>query len=108
MPQSLSRILLHVVFSTKNRECWLDDELRPRVFAYLAKVGREMGCEVYRVGGMPDHVHLAVQSPRTLCVSDLVRKMKATSSSWIKKQGETYTGFAWQSGYGVFLWESRN
>lgn len=80
----------------------MDDKIRPRIFTYLAEVGKEMGCEVYRVGGMPDHVHLAVQCPRTLCVSDLVRKVKATSSTWIKKQGGTYTGFSWQSGYGVF------
>jgi REP element-mobilizing transposase RayT len=46
MPQSLARILLHVVFSTKNREPWLTDSIRPQVFAYLAKVGRDIGCEV--------------------------------------------------------------
>ena len=76
MPQSLARILLHVVFSTKDREAWLDSSLRPGVFAYLAEVGRDMGCEVYRVGGMPDHVHLAVQLSRTLTVADFVKKVE--------------------------------
>ncbi|MEO7098524.1 MAG: IS200/IS605 family transposase [Luteolibacter sp.] len=102
MSQSLARILLHIVFSTKDREPRLDAAIRPGVFAYLAEVGRDMGCEVYRVGGMPDHVHLAIQLPRTVTVSDFVRKVKATSSAWIKKQNPSHAGFSWQAGYGVF------
>lgn len=102
MAQSLSRILLHLVFSTKNREPWLDARLRPRVFAYLAVVGREMGCEVYRVGGMADHVHMAIQGGRTMTVADFVKRVKSTSSQWIKAEGENHAGFAWQAGYGVF------
>jgi len=102
MPQSLSSILLHIVFSTKNRQTWLDDTIRARIFAYLAEVGRDMGCEVYRVGGMPDHVHLAVRLARTVTVADLVKKLKSTSSVWIKEQGSDYKRFSWQTGYGVF------
>lgn len=102
MAQSLSRILLHLVFSTKNREPWLDADLRPRVFAYLAEVGRDMGCEVYRVGGTADHIHMAIQLTRTLAVADCVKKLKATSSAWIKAEGRHHAGFSWQTGYGVF------
>jgi putative transposase len=102
MPQSLSRILLHVVFSTKDREAWLSPSLRPRVFAYLAEVGRDAGCEVYRVGGVADHVHLAVQLPRTLTVADFLQKVKRSSSMWIKTHGENHAGFSWQAGYGAF------
>jgi putative transposase len=102
MSQSLSRILLHLVFSTKNREPWLTPSIRPRVFAYLAEVGRDQGCEVYRVGGVADHVHLAVQLSRTLAVADFVKKVKQTSSGWIKENGENHAGFAWQAGYGAF------
>jgi putative transposase len=102
MPQSLSRILLHLVFSTKNRERFLDAAIRPRMSAYLAEVGREMGCEVYRVGGVSDHVHLAIQLSRTITVADFTKKLKVTSSVWIKDQGAGYQGFSWQAGYGVF------
>ncbi len=80
----------------------MDDSIRPRVFAYMAEVGRQTGCEVYRVGGMPDHVHIAVQLPRTLTVSELVKKLKTTSSVWIKQYGENHDKFAWQAGYGAF------
>lgn len=102
MSQSLSRILLHIVFSTKNREPWLETDFRPRVFAYLAETGREMGTTVYRVGGMADHVHIAVELPRTLAVADFVKKLKTTSSAWIKDHGRNHAGFSWQAGYGVF------
>lgn len=102
MAQSLSRILLHLVYSTKNREPWLDEAIRPRIFAYLAETGRNMGCEVYRVGGTADHIHMAIQLTRTLTVADFVKKVKATSSAWIKSEGHHHAGFAWQVGYGVF------
>jgi REP element-mobilizing transposase RayT len=102
MSQSLSRIYLHLIFSTKNRERWLDSDLRPRAFAYLAEVGRETGCEVFRVGGIADHVHMAIQLTRTITVADFVKKVKSTSSVWIKEHGKLHAGFSWQAGYGVF------
>jgi putative transposase len=102
MSQSLSCVLLHLVFSTKNREPWLDADLRPRVFAYLAETGRSMGCEVYRVNGTADHIHMAVLLTRSLAISDFVKKVKAVSSVWIKEHGEHHAGFSWQAGYGVF------
>ncbi len=102
MPGSLSRILLHIVFSTKNREPWLDGEIRPRAFGYLAEVGRDLGCEVYRVGGTADHVHLAVLLSRTLAVAEFVQKVKRTSSVWVKDHGSRHSGLSWQAGYGAF------
>ena len=102
MSQSLSRILLHLVFSTKNREPWLDSDLRPRVFAYLAELGRDMGCTVYRVGGVADHIHVAMELPRTMSVAEFVKKTKRESSVWIKDHGRNHAGFSWQAGYGVF------
>ena len=91
MSQSLSRILVHLVFSTKNREPWLTKSLRSRAFAYLAEVGRDQGCEVYRVGGVADHVHLAVQLSRTISAAEFVKKVKQSSSVWIKEHGGNHS-----------------
>jgi len=102
MPQSLSRVLLHVVFSTKHRQPLIAKELRPPLYGYLASVGREMGCEIYRIGGVADHVHLAVELSRTITIADLVKKLKQTSSAWIKTQPGSSRDFEWQAGYGVF------
>ena len=66
MPQSLSKVILHVIFSTKNREPWLESNVRPRVHAYLATVCRDLGAELVRVGGVVDHVHIVTTLPRTV------------------------------------------
>lgn len=102
MAHSLSNIVLHVVFSTKHRERTITDSIRFRLHAYMAEVGRDMGCTIHRIGGVPDHVHLAITLPRTLTVAEFIKKAKTTSSAWIKDQGREHLGFAWQTGYGVF------
>ncbi len=54
MPQSLSKVILHIIFSTKNREPWLDSYVRPRMHAYLATICRDLGAELVRVGGVAE------------------------------------------------------
>jgi REP element-mobilizing transposase RayT len=102
MAHSLANVILHIVFSTKLRERSISDAVRVRLHAYLAEVGRDMGCQVYRVGGTADHVHLAIGFSRTCAIADFVKKMKHTSSSWMKEQGREFYDFSWQAGYGVF------
>jgi len=102
MPESLSQVLLHIVFSTKGRHGWLDVSIRPRMHAYLATICRDRDCQAYRVGGMADHVHLAVRLGRTVSQADLIETIKKTSSAWIKEQADTYRSFFWQRGYGAF------
>lgn len=102
MPQSLSNLLVHVVFSTKNREPWLVPALRPRVHGYLAETVRNMGGLYPHVGGVADHVHLGLNLSRAGSVSELVEAIKCSSSRWIKTQGKGLAGFAWQRGYAAF------
>ncbi|MDD5766057.1 MAG: IS200/IS605 family transposase [Candidatus Marinimicrobia bacterium] len=102
MPQSLNNILLHLVFSTKNRFPYLGLSIRPGLHAYLATVVRNMGCECPRVGGTSDHVHLAVWFSRTITVAALVEEIKISSSKWLKTQSPNLRNFTWQRGYGVF------
>jgi REP element-mobilizing transposase RayT len=66
MPQSLSKVILHIIFSTKNREACLDSNVRPRMHAYLATICRDVGAELVHVGGVSDHVHILTTLPRTL------------------------------------------
>jgi REP element-mobilizing transposase RayT len=108
MPQSLDCVLVHLVFSTKDRAPCLDATVRPALHAYLATIARDAGCVCPRVGGVADHVHLAVRLPRTISVADLVRLLKAHSSRWLKTLSAELRGFAWQRGYGVFSVGPRN
>ena len=102
MPQSLSKVILHIIFSTRNREPWLDPNVRPRMHAYLATICRDLGAEVVRVGGVADHVHIITTLPRTVSQADLIEKIKKTSSKWIKALDPRYRRFFWQRGYGAF------
>jgi REP element-mobilizing transposase RayT len=102
MPQSLDAIVLHVIFSTKDRAACLGPAVRPGLHAYLATVAREFGCTCPRVGGVADHVHLAIGLSRTQTVAALVEELKTTSSRWLKGQSPALSNFAWQRGYGVF------
>ncbi len=102
MPQSLSRILVHLVFSTKNRVPALALDIQAEVHAYLAVVLRENGCPALQVGGAEDHVHILFALSRTLTVAQVVEKAKTSSSKWLKTKGPAFEDFHWQSGYGVF------
>jgi putative transposase len=102
MPQSLARVLVHIVFSTKDRKPWLTDVIRAEMHAYLATVLTSSEHTVVRIGGVADHVHVAVFLSRTDSIARLVERTKVTSSKWIKTRDKIFAGFAWQSGYAVF------
>jgi putative transposase len=102
MPQSLSLILIHVIFSTKDRAPFLNPTIRPKLHAYLATVARNLDCECFLIGGVEDHVHLALGLSRTLTVAKLVEQLKTSSSAWLKTQSPDLAHFAWQRGYGIF------
>jgi REP element-mobilizing transposase RayT len=102
MPQSLAFVLVHVVFSTKDRAPVLDGVVRPDLYAYLATIARNVDCECFRVGGIADHVHLAIRLCRTMDVAKLVEGLKSSSSKWLKTQSPGLSKFAWQRGYGAF------
>ena len=96
MPQSLSRNVVHLVFSTKNRNPFITPELKPRLHAYLAGILNREKCQAIEVGGVEDHVHLLFLQHRTECMSDIV-EAKTSSSKWAKNEGVSQ--FAWQHGY---------
>ena len=102
MPQSLSKVIIHIIFSTKDRHPWLDASVRPRMHAYLATICRDAGAEAFRVGGVADHVHLITTLPRTLSQADMLEGLKKKSSKWIKGLAPDYRHFYWQRGYGAF------
>lgn len=103
MPQSLARILVHFVFSTKYRHPFLAEKnIRNEMHAYLGGVCKGLGCPVLIVGGVADHVHILSLLTRTLSVADVMGEIKRESSKWIKSKGQMLTKFAWQNGYGAF------
>jgi REP element-mobilizing transposase RayT len=103
MPQSLARVVLHVIFSTKNRVSFLKDlELRSRLHAYLAGILQRIDCEPILINGVEDHVHILCNLSRTVAIAQLIEEVKKNSSKWMKEQSPAYRDFFWQSGYGSF------
>ena len=102
MPQSLSFVIVHIVFSTKDRRPFIHTSLRSEMHAYLATIARNMECPCYRVGGVGDHVHLALRLKSTTQIAELIEKLKTSSSRWMKARTSKLSAFAWQRGYGAF------
>jgi putative transposase len=102
MPQSLARLLVHLVFSTKNRAPVLSPSIRETLHPYLAAVLEEHTCPSLQVGGVEDHVHLLFGLSRTLTVAEVVERVKTSSSKWMKTRGPDFESFYWQVGYGAF------
>lgn len=101
MSQSLSRVLVHLTFSTKHREPVMAPNIRPRLHAYLAGVLDNLGSPSLQVGGAADHVHALFGLHRTASQAEVVEQVKTASSRWMKSDGGV-SAFAWQSGYGAF------
>ena len=106
MPQSLARIGVHLVFSTKNRESLIAPEVRPELFTYLAGTLNAIDCPAIEVGGVGDHVHLLFVLSKTLALSKAVEEVKKESSKWAK--GKVHPRFYWQGGYGAFSVSASN
>jgi len=100
MPQSLSNVIVHLVFSTKNRTEWLTPKIRDELFAYLVGILKDIGCTPVQVGGHVDHVHVLFALARTRSMAQVVEEVKTGSSKWLKTKG--VSSFAWQVGYAVF------
>jgi REP element-mobilizing transposase RayT len=102
MPQSLSSILIHLTFSTKNREPFLTTEVESELYPYMAKIFREMKSPSIAINGTADHIHALFMLARVMNIADLVEEVKKESSKWIKTKGGAFRNFYWQKGYGAF------
>ena len=103
MPQSLSAVYIHLVFSTKERQPFLRDrDTRESLRAYLGGISKTLDCPPIIVGGIEDHVHLLARFGRTITQAEWVKESKRVSNLWLKEQSRTYADFQWQGGYADF------
>jgi putative transposase len=99
MSHAYAQNLIHVVFSTKNRQNLIPVDLRPRLRAYIVGICDNFGVLVHAVGGTGDHLHLLLQIPPVLSLSKVILTIKSNSSRWARQEGAK---FLWQDGYGAF------
>jgi REP element-mobilizing transposase RayT len=102
MPQSLSKILVHLIFSTKNRTPILLKSVRPDLHKYLSGILEEWDSPGIVIGSVADHAHILFTLSKNHALSKVVEHVKKGSSKWLKTQGARYSNFHWQAGYGAF------
>ena len=102
MGSTLSNLLYHVVFSTKNREPSLIPAIRDDLYRYIGGIIKKEKGILIQIGGMPDHLHLVVKLNPAHSLSDIMKNIKGSSSKWINEQKILMGRFGWQEGYGAF------
>lgn len=99
MPQSLSAVYIHLVFSTKQRHPFLRDEtVRKDLHSFLGGTSKTLECPPLLVGGVEDHVHLLARFGRSITQAEWVKELKRVSNLWLKETGKL-ANFEWQGGY---------
>jgi REP element-mobilizing transposase RayT len=103
MAQSLAKIVVHTIFSTKDRHPFLrDQKLRDELHRYIGGILLELDCQPIITGGVDDHIHFLCSLSRTCEPANMVKDVKRGSSRWLKTKGPELSDFAWQNGYGIF------
>jgi len=102
MSHTCSSTRIHVIFSTKERQKRLREEIQPKLWAYIAGIAKNHGFEAIKVGGAEDHCHALIFLPAPMPLSKAVQTLKGCSSKWLNDTGAAGSNFAWQEGYGAF------
>ena len=101
MPQSLSHLIVHAVFSTKDRRPFLhSEEIRIETFAYMGGILKSLQCHPLKIGGVDDHVHMLSSLSKNIAFAEMIGRVKGSCSKRLREKG--ILGFAWQNGYGAF------
>jgi REP element-mobilizing transposase RayT len=102
MPQSLSKILVHLVFSTKNRTRLITPAIHDELCAYMVGILRDLQCPSILTNCVEDHCHSIFLLSKNVALAKVVEDVKKGSSKWLRTKGREFADFHWQSGYGGF------
>ena len=108
MANTYTSLHFHIVFSTKNRERWIEPAIEDRIWAYLGGIAKQNKLTPLQIRGIEDHVHLLVGAPAILAPAKMAQLIKGGSSVWIHETFPQMQGFAWQDGYGAFTVSKSN
>jgi REP element-mobilizing transposase RayT len=102
MAGTFTKLLYHVVYSTKHREPLITPPLRDRLYDYIGGIIRGEGGVLLEIGGMPEHLHWVARLKTEPSVAVILKKVKAKSSKWVNEETDHQGRFSWQRGYGAF------
>ncbi|MCY0977365.1 IS200/IS605 family transposase [Chryseobacterium wangxinyae] len=101
------QIYYQIVFSTKHRKPVLNIEHEDQLYKYIWGIVKNKNCRLYRINGMPDHIHLLTDLHPSVSLSSFVKDIKVSSNLWIKQSGLFPDFEEWQTGYGAFTYSER-
>jgi len=99
MSQSLVKMYVHIIFSTKHRFPFIKPDIENELYSYIGGVIKQNGGIPFKINSMPDHIHILSTLPKNISLSKFLEEIKRNSSRWIKLKGDDYIKFAWQGGY---------
>ena len=102
MSQSLTKIYIHIVFSTKNRNYIIGEDIKDELYNYIGGICKRLECYPVKVGGYTNHIHILCILSKKLTLIKLIEEVKKNSSKWIKDKNKKYLNFYWQDGYSTF------
>ena len=102
MANTYTKLLYHLVFSTKRREPLITSDFQKDLYSYMAGIAQREGAKAFEIGGMPDHIHLVIQTGTEPSLAQIAKVVKAKSSKWLNERVNKRGYFAWQTGYGAF------
>jgi len=102
MSQSLSKVYVHISFSTKLRQNLIDEDIEAPLFEYLGGICKGLECNPIQIGGYQNHIHVLCLLSKKITQIKLMEELKKQSSKWVKQRDEKYSNFYWQDGYGIF------
>lgn len=102
MAQTLVKLYVHIIFSTKNRADSIKPEIEEELFAYIGGISNNNKSKLVAANGTTNHLHLLLSMSKNIDLSKLVGDIKRDSSKWIKTKGVKFQNFRWQDGYGGF------
>ena len=102
MSQSLTKIVVHAVYSTKDRRPYLSKNVRTQLYPYKIGILDTLGCITLAIGGIDDHVHVLFSLSKTITLSKAMEELKGGASRWLRAEQPDMKNFAWQGGFGAF------
>ena len=102
MGHTFTNHLYHIIFSTKERRNLIINEFKEEIFHYMCGIARNRNCQILKINGMPDHIHMLALISPSISISDFVHAIKGTTSKWIKSKFPKMHLFEWQAGYSSF------
>lgn len=103
MSHSSTKIWIHSVFSTKDRQPLIDTNVENKLYEHIrTELLNKFDCKVRKINGYFDHIHILFLMNPNYSISEILKDIKGESSHWVNFEELTIKKFAWQTGYGAF------